>query len=231
MPPKNTPGVGSEYEVLIPAYFALKLNTKGIEDFQIQSNVENMGKFDDVVIDVTKKETKVSFAIQLKHKENKNKQLLPGDLEADKGDFSLKTYWESFKGLSDVNKQRQFILYTNVKFDPKRTEEMTNFTMIQDDRYDGNIFFNSDEGNVYKFEVNDKTLQNGNITPKDEKKKERRRREFFFHDLDFSFVRKILKILNKPSSRFWKKKSTNIWLGSENGIMENIEIKKLTKRR
>jgi hypothetical protein len=33
-----------------------------------------MGNMDDVVIDVTKNETQVSFAMQLKHKENKKKR-------------------------------------------------------------------------------------------------------------------------------------------------------------
>ncbi|KAH0816043.1 hypothetical protein GEV33_006747 [Tenebrio molitor] len=159
MPPKNTPGFGKEYEVLIPAYFALKLNTEDIQDFQIQSNVENMGNLDDVVIDVIKNETQVSFGMQLKHKDDKKKRLLPANLEAEKGDFSLKKYCEAFKGLSDVNKQRQFILYTNAKFDPEQIAEVTNFTMIKDDCCDGNMFFNTSSGggNVYRFEVNDKT--------------------------------------------------------------------------
>jgi hypothetical protein len=51
----HTPGFGIDYEVLMPAYFALKLNKENIEDFQIQSNVDDMGNMDDVVIDVTKK--------------------------------------------------------------------------------------------------------------------------------------------------------------------------------
>jgi hypothetical protein len=123
-----------------------------------------MGNLDDVVIDVTTNETQVSFAIQLKHKDDKNKQFVTWNFGKENGDFSLKKYCEAFKGLSDVNKQRQFILYTNAKFDPKRTAEVTNFTMIQDDCCDGNMFFNtcSDGGNVYRFEVNDKT-------PEDEK--------------------------------------------------------------
>jgi ankyrin repeat protein len=128
-----------------------------------------MGNLDDVVIDVTTNETQVSFGMQLKHKDDKNKRLLPANLEAEKGDFSLKKYCEAFKGLSDVNKQRQFILYTTAKFDPKRTAEVTNFTMIQDDCCDGNMFFNtcSDGGNVYRFEVNDKTPEDGKITKSD----------------------------------------------------------------
>jgi ankyrin repeat protein/uncharacterized UPF0146 family protein len=161
--------LGIEYEVLIPAYFALKLNKENIQDFQIQSNVENMGNLDDVVIDVTTNEKQVSFAIQLKHKNDKNKHLSPGTLEKENGDFSLKKYCKAFKGLSDLNKQRQFILYTNAKFDPKRTAEVTNFTMIQDDCCDGNMFFNtcSDGGNVYRFEVNDKTPVDEQITKSD----------------------------------------------------------------
>jgi hypothetical protein len=108
---------------------------------------------DDVVIDVTKNETQVSFAIQLKHKEDKNKHLLPATFEVEKGDFSLKKYCEAFKNLNEVDKRSQFILYTNAKFDPKRTSEVTNFTMVQDDCCDGNMFFNTSSGggNVYRF--------------------------------------------------------------------------------
>jgi ankyrin repeat protein len=120
-----------------------------------------MGKFDDVVIDVIKNETQVSFAIQLKHTNNKQKHLSPKIFETEKGDFSLKKYCESFKSLSDMNKRCQFILYTNFKFDPKRSREVTNFTMIQDNRGGGNMFFDTSSGggNVYRFEVNDKTPQ------------------------------------------------------------------------
>jgi hypothetical protein len=53
---KNTPGLGAEYEVVVPAYFALKLNnTKDVQNYSIESNVENFGKFDDVVINVSAK--------------------------------------------------------------------------------------------------------------------------------------------------------------------------------
>jgi septum formation topological specificity factor MinE len=128
-----------------------------------------MGNLDDVVIDVITDKTQVSFGMQLKHKDDKKKHLLPANLEAEKGDFSLKKYCEAFKGLSEVNKERQFILYTNAKFDPQRTAEVTNFTMIKDDCRDGNMFFNtcSDGENVYRFEVNDKTPEDGKITKSD----------------------------------------------------------------
>jgi hypothetical protein len=166
---QHTPGFGIDYEVLMPAYFALKLNKENIEDFQIQSNVDDMGNMDDVVIDVTKNGTQVSFAIQLKHKKDKKKHLSPESFEKEKGDFSLKKYCEAFKSLKDVDNNRQFILYTNAKFDPKRSTEVKNFTMIQDDGCDENIFLNtsSGKGNVYRFEVNDKTSQDEKITKED----------------------------------------------------------------
>ncbi|KAJ3616490.1 hypothetical protein MTP99_019825 [Tenebrio molitor] len=210
MASKNTPGFGIEYEVLIPAYFALKLNKENIEDFQIQSNVEDMGNMDDVVIDVTKKETQVSFAIQLKHKDNKKKRLSPATFETEKGDFSLKKYCEAFKDLSDVNKQRQFILYTNAKFDPERTAEVTKFTMIQDDRYDGNIFFDrsSDGKNVYRFEVNGKTPQDEKITKQDYDNFFSRFRLFVcqknFEDLEQAIVKILEKEVDKYLAWFRK---------------------------
>jgi ankyrin repeat protein/uncharacterized UPF0146 family protein len=128
-----------------------------------------MGNLDDVLIDVITNETQVSFGMQLKHKDDKKKRLLPANLEAEKGDFSLKKYCEAFKGLSDVNKQRQFILYTNAKFDPEQIAKVTNFTMIKDDCCDGNMFFNTSSGggNVYRFEVNDKTPVDEQITKSD----------------------------------------------------------------
>ncbi|KAH0811459.1 hypothetical protein GEV33_011331 [Tenebrio molitor] len=206
----NTPGFGIEYEVLIPAYFALELNTKDIEDFQIQSNVNNLGNFDDVVIDVKKNATKDSFAIQLKHKNDNKKRLSPATFETESGDFSLKKYCKSFKDLSDVNKQRQFILYTNAKFDPERTAEVTKFTMIQDDRYDGNIFFDrsSDGKNVYRFEVNDKTPQDEKITKQDYDTFFSRFRLFVcqknFEDLEQAIVKILEKEVDKYLAWFRK---------------------------
>jgi ankyrin repeat protein len=169
MATKNTPGFGIEYEILVPAYLALKLNNKRVENFSIQSNVDNLGNMDDVVVNVTKNEKQFSFAMQLKHKNKKDKVLSPGSFEAEKGDFSLKKYCQAFKSLSEENKQRQFILYTNAKFDPKRTEEVTNFAMVEGSSFDGNKFLDSSssKGNVYRFEVKDKTPHNNEITKSD----------------------------------------------------------------
>ncbi|RZC38346.1 hypothetical protein BDFB_008996, partial [Asbolus verrucosus] len=99
----NTPGHGIEYEVHIPAYFALKLNTnKDVEDFTMRSNQHNFGNLDDVLIDIRLKNgRKHHFAFQLKHKEAKNnKKLLPTNF-AEKGDFNLAKYCESKREVTD----------------------------------------------------------------------------------------------------------------------------------
>jgi ankyrin repeat protein len=169
-----------------------------------------LGNFDDVVIDIKKNATKDSFAIQLKHKNDNKKRLSPATFETESGDFSLKKYCKSFKDLSDVNKQRQFILYTNAKFDPERTAEVTKFTMIQDDRYDGNIFFDrsSDGKNVYRFEVNDKTPQDEKITKQDYDNFFSRFRLFVcqknFEDLEQAIVKILEKEVDKYLAWFRK---------------------------
>jgi hypothetical protein len=164
----------------VPAYFALKLNdNEDVQDYSIENNAQNFGIFDDVVINITKKnKKKMYFALQLKHKKNTGKLLTSVDFEKyqkkkKNQPFYLKKYCESFKKLDDavVNKQRQFILYTNAKVDPNSVKKVTNFTMIPDDRCDENMLFNTSPGggNIYRFEVNDKTPEDGNITKSDYK--------------------------------------------------------------
>jgi ankyrin repeat protein len=165
--PQNTPGLGAEYEVVVPAYFALKLNnTKDVQNYSIESNVENFGKFDDVVINVSAKNSQqIKFAIQLKHKDNNYKKIYPGAFEKLDGNFSLNTYYEAFKTMSDENKQCQLILYTNAQSNFKKTSIPTKFTIIEDpcDGKDIAMLFNTSSGggNVYRFEDNNTTL-NGN---------------------------------------------------------------------
>jgi ankyrin repeat protein len=185
----------------VPAYFALKLNNiEDVNNFSIKSNVENLGKFDDVIIDVTTNEKNFYFALQLKHKKH-NKYLTPEELFFTKeSPFSLEKYCKSFKQLKNVDKRRQFILYTNAKFDPNRTAEMTIFTMIQDDRCDGHMFFNTSSGggNVYRFEVNNKTPEDGKITKSDYKRFFSRFR-FFVCQKNFTGFEQATKILqNHP---------------------------------
>jgi ankyrin repeat protein len=125
---------------------------------------------DDVVVDISTQNNKqLRLAIQLKQKENKHKKLSPGSFEAQTGNFSLKKYCQAFKNLTDQNKQSQFILYTNADFDPHRKEEVTNFKMIEDHQSDVNLLLNTsfDGRNVYKFEVNENTPEEEEMTKSD----------------------------------------------------------------
>jgi ankyrin repeat protein len=162
--------LGAEYEILIPAYFALKLNNEDVQDFSIQSNVKNFGNMDDVVISISmKNKQKFRFAIQLKHKDNPTKKLSPRSFETIDSAFSLKKYCKAFKNLSEQNKECHFILYTNAEFDPKRIGEVTNFTMIEDHHCEENMLFNtsSRQGNVYRFETNENTPNDEELTKSD----------------------------------------------------------------
>ncbi|KAJ3617711.1 hypothetical protein MTP99_006806 [Tenebrio molitor] len=106
MASKNTPGLGVEYEILVPAYLALNLNNEDIQDYTIQSNVKNFGNMDDVVIDISMKDKKkFGFAMQLKHKDNDSKKLSPESFETANGPFSLKRYCQAFKNLNQRNRQ------------------------------------------------------------------------------------------------------------------------------
>jgi hypothetical protein len=128
---------------------------------------------DDAVVDIsTQNNNQLRLAIQLKQKEKKHKKLSPGSFEAQTGNFSLKKYCQAFKNLTDQNKQSQFILYTNADFDPHRKDEVTNFKMIEDHQSEVNLLLNTsfDGRNVYKFEVNEKTPDEEEVTKSDYEK-------------------------------------------------------------
>jgi ankyrin repeat protein len=180
----------------VSAYFALKLNNiEDVHNYSIECNDKRLRNFQDVVIHVTKNQTQVSFAILLKYKYADYKFRFSETFG--KGVFSLKKYCELFKNLKDVDKQHQFILYTNAKFDPKWAAEVKNFTMIQDDRCDENMFLNtsSSRGNVYRFEVNDKTPQDEKITKSDYEMFFSRFRVFVCQKNVESFEKAMVKIL------------------------------------
>jgi hypothetical protein len=173
---QNTPGLGAEYEILVPAYFALKLNNaEDIQNYWIESNVDNFGKFDDVVINVlTRNNQQIRVAIQLKHKDSNNKTIYPDTLESPKGDFSLQKYCKSLKEISNEStKQHQLILYTNANINFQNIGETTKFTMIEDPCAGNDIamLMNTSERkrNVYRFRVNHITLndEENNITKSD----------------------------------------------------------------
>jgi hypothetical protein len=235
----NTPGFGTEFEVFVPAYFALKLNnTKGVQHYSIESNAKDMGNLDDVVIAFTKNKKEFNFALQLKHRANTEKLLTPAEFQKE-GDFSLKKLCKSFKNMTAQDKQRQdkrhfdkrqFILYTNANFNFEQRAELTNFTMIQDDRCDDeNKFFNtsSDEGNVYRFEVNDKTPQNKEITKSDYIHFFSRFRLFLCQKNFKGFEQEIVKILH-DNDKYIVLKYLDLFRNLHEGRFTNKIIDKTT---
>ncbi|KAH0816061.1 hypothetical protein GEV33_006730 [Tenebrio molitor] len=183
---------------------------------------------DDVVIDISMKdERKFGYAMQLKQKDNDSKKLSPESFETANGPFSLKRYCQAFKNLNQRNRQYQFILYTNAEFDPQKATKVTNFNMIKDDRCNGDMFFNtsSEKENVYRFEVNDKTPSDKEITKSDYK-------EFFsrftifvcqknFKDLE----RAVIKILENETAAM---NYTNLFRKWHQGRFTNKTINKAT---
>jgi ankyrin repeat protein len=183
---------------------------------------------DDVVIDISMKDKKkFGFAMQLKHKDNDSKKLSPESFETANGPFSLKRYCQAFKNLNQRNRQYQFILFTNAEFDPQKATKVTNFNMIKDVRCNENMFFNtsSKKENVYRFEVNDKTPSDKEITKSDYK-------EFFsrftlfvcqknFQDLE----RVVIKILENETAAT---NYTNLFRKWHQGRFTNKTINKAT---
>jgi hypothetical protein len=179
---QNDPGVGIDYEVYAPAYFALKLNNAtGVQNYSIESNVKHFGKFDDVVINLEKNKENSRFAIQLKHKESSNRNVNVTVLKNSKGDYSVQAYYEEYKKMKDEYKESQFILYTNAPNGLKQTTDGTKkneidaikFTIIEDFDHENDIvklFDNSSqEGNVYKFEAKSNEGENDTVAPEYER--------------------------------------------------------------
>ncbi|XP_063926833.1 uncharacterized protein LOC135140269 [Zophobas morio] len=161
MAKQHAPGFGIEYEILVPAYFALTLHQNPtVKAYSIRSNVPEFGNIDDVVVDITTTdESTHRFAIQLKHKENRSTKLLPTNFEA-KGDFCLEKYHKAFNTIDAQNQHCHFILYTNREFNPCSKQQLKHFRMVED-RCFGEAFFNTgvESESVYRFEVNDETVK------------------------------------------------------------------------
>ncbi|KAG5885308.1 hypothetical protein JTB14_010081 [Gonioctena quinquepunctata] len=116
---------GRNYEKKMTALLSTKLALDPtIEDFEIVSNVEGFGDFDDVVIRTEDRNgLKQVYCIQLKHKENRPLQIK----QMESGDPSLIKYQESYKkikeNLNKIGIMRetdikciQLVIYTNAGF-------------------------------------------------------------------------------------------------------------------
>jgi ankyrin repeat protein len=109
----GTTNLGKDYEKLMCALLALKFSTNDIvADFEMKTNSDDCGDFDDVVLTVTFVDGESqTFLLQLKHSEIR-RNVTDKKLAAENGDFSLLKYVESirnFKNTENIN----FILYTN----------------------------------------------------------------------------------------------------------------------
>jgi ankyrin repeat protein len=96
------------------ALFALKFSTSDIvADFEMKTNSDDCGDFDDVVLKVTFVDGQSEmFLLQLKHSENM-KKVTEKKLAATNGDFSLPKYIKSIRNFENT-KNVSFILYTNL---------------------------------------------------------------------------------------------------------------------
>jgi hypothetical protein len=109
----GTADLGKDYEKLMCALLALKFSTSDIvTDFEMKTNGDDCGDFDDVVLTVTFMDGESqTFLLQLKHSEIR-RNVTDKKLAAENGDFSLLKYVKSirkFKNTENIN----FILYTN----------------------------------------------------------------------------------------------------------------------
>ncbi|XP_063903888.1 uncharacterized protein LOC135123295 [Zophobas morio] len=117
---KKRPGTtdkGRDYEDVVLANVVLRLlNNPRVKTFQISSNDDDFGAFDDLVINLAsdkENDTQVK-AVQLKHTERK--VLTLENLRTVKGDFSISKYFKSYK---EIKKNiDELILFTNRPFNP-----------------------------------------------------------------------------------------------------------------
>ncbi|XP_063903853.1 uncharacterized protein LOC135123273 [Zophobas morio] len=113
----GTTDKGRDYEDVVLANVVLRLlNDPRVKTFQISSNDDDFGAFDDLVVKLASdKENDIQVkAVQLKHTERKVLSL--ENLRAVKGDFSIKKYYKSY---TEIEKQiDELILFTNRPFNP-----------------------------------------------------------------------------------------------------------------
>jgi ankyrin repeat protein len=110
---KGTSDLGKEYEWMMCALYAVQLSTSDrVVDFEMTTNRDIYADFDDIELKVTYDDGKPhTFLLQLKHSENR-RNITDNILTAEKGDFSLSKYLDSFQKLQ--NKENvSCVLLTN----------------------------------------------------------------------------------------------------------------------
>src|SRR5699024_1962417 len=109
----GTNDLGKQYEYVMCGYYAVRFATSEyVEDFEMTTNDEVYGDFDDIALKVKYVDgTCRTYLLQLKHTENK-KGLSEKILSAEKKDFSLMKYLKTFQNLSDCTNV-SCVLFTN----------------------------------------------------------------------------------------------------------------------
>jgi ankyrin repeat protein len=119
----GTIDLGKEYEKLMCALLALKFSTSDIvADFEMKTNSDDCGDFDDVVLKVTFMDGQSQmFLLQLKHSENMKD--VTGNMLAKGKGFGILKYKESIQEFENIENV-SFILYTNKSTSIKNNEKI-----------------------------------------------------------------------------------------------------------
>ncbi|KAL1492870.1 hypothetical protein ABEB36_011047 [Hypothenemus hampei] len=122
---------GNIYQLKLQMLFLKRALDKGYE-FNLGTEVEDAEKFDDVVFKYKSKDNsrkdEIRF-VQVKHKQDESKRITAHDLLTDKDDdFSLQKYFISYSKIKkkhgfNNSELKDFILYTNIKFDSADLEK------------------------------------------------------------------------------------------------------------
>ncbi|XP_063923745.1 uncharacterized protein LOC135137902 [Zophobas morio] len=113
----GTRDMGKPYEDTIISNIILNLlNDHEIQDFQISSNTDNFGDFDDVVIETRTSRGFKTRAVQLKHSDRR--RLTLKQLARKTGDFSLIKYFNTTRKIQ--HKAHRFVLFTTHEFQPEK---------------------------------------------------------------------------------------------------------------
>ncbi|KAL1516139.1 hypothetical protein ABEB36_000060 [Hypothenemus hampei] len=113
---------GNIYQLKLQMLFLKRVLDKGYE-FNLGTEVEDAEKFDDIYKRKDESGKNEIRFVQAKHKQDESKRITAHNLSTDKGDdFSLQKYFISYSKIKKkygFNKSefKDFIIYTNIKFD------------------------------------------------------------------------------------------------------------------
>lgn len=162
------PGVGHLYEKKLLTLFLLKgMNRiKKYEKFQLESNIKEAGKSDDIVFIYEQKCNgdlkKKSILLQAKHKENTEKPIEKDDLinekniNTHKASFKLMKYFDSYKDIikdgSILETIEKLVIFTNIDISNDIKIEFNDIT--NDLENDDLIKFDFEKAKYFKLKNN-----------------------------------------------------------------------------